>query len=186
MKTRIMKSKLSCGNYVHFIFSSILIALLITTVISSAITISVSYSTIPSSRNASTNMNTNTNTNMNASIINSNITHALRHIDQAKAALHDGDTEGVQKHLDLARQNMVTGICLLWQQLNQEFLPIGPGSSTPMANLSKTENTAKQSFESDPLHTIQPVPPLKGPPISPKGPIKQPTSPASNLSKGDR
>jgi hypothetical protein len=45
---------------------------------------------------------------------------------------------------------------------------------------------AKQSLESNPLHTIQHVPPLKGPPIPPKGPIKEPTEPASNLSKGDK
>jgi hypothetical protein len=46
---------------------------------------------------------------------------------------------------------------------------------------------AKQSLESNPLHTIQHVPPLKGPPVPPKGPIRQPpTGPASNLSKADK
>jgi len=167
-----MKSKLSCGNDVHFIFSSIFASLLITIVISSAISVSFTNASLP---NATSNMN------MDASIINSNITNTLHHIDLAKAALKNGDTEGAQKHLDLARQNMVTGICQLWQTLNQELLPIGPGSS-PMSNLSKVENLFKQNLDSNPLHTIEPVTPPHQP-YSPKGPIKQPTSPASNLSK---
>jgi hypothetical protein len=45
---------------------------------------------------------------------------------------------------------------------------------------------AKQSLESNPLHTIQHVPPLKGPPVPPKGPIMEPTEPASNPSRGDK
>ena len=73
-----------------------------------------------------------------ASIINSNITNTLHHIDQANSTLKNGDTEAAQNHLDLARQNLVSGVCQIWQSLNNEFLPIGP-RSTPISNLSKAE-----------------------------------------------
>jgi hypothetical protein len=55
-----------------------------------------------------------------------------------------------------------------------------------ITSASRHLDLAKQSLESNPLHTIQHVPPLKGPPVPPKGPIKEPTEPASNLSRGDK
>ncbi len=70
----------------------------------------------------------NMNMKMNTSIINANLTNTLHHIDQAEAALKKGDTEGAQKHMDLARQNFVTGICSLWSGLNQGLLT-GPGDA---------------------------------------------------------
>lgn len=87
--------------------------------------------------NASTlNATMNKKMKMNTSIINANITNTLHHIDQARAALKKGDIEGAQKHLDLARQNMVTGICQLWGTLDSELLKIGPGvtNSTYLLN----------------------------------------------------
>ena len=80
----------------------------------------------------------NMDMDMDASIINSNITNTLHHIDQVKSTVKNGDTEAAQNHLDLARQNMVSGICQIWQSLNNEFLPIGAGS-TPISNLWKAE-----------------------------------------------
>ncbi len=122
-----MKNKLFYRNNVNSIFSSVLASLLISIMISTAI--SVSY-TNASTLNATMNMNMNMNMNMkmNTSIINANLTNTLHHIDQAEAALKKGDTEGAQKHMDLARQNFVTGICSLWSGLNQGLLT-GPGDA---------------------------------------------------------
>lgn len=119
-----------------------------------------------------------------------------KHLNDTNSALQNGDVNGALLSLNQTQMllknheaNEYVDTCGIQckvevnQSINQASNELQNGNiSGALLHLE----LARQSLESSPLHTLQPVTPPHQP-LSPKGPEKHsPTGPASNLSKVDQ